>query len=232
MSASLVLSWLVAFGCLSAVTPARSADLAVSPPAPFLTTPKPFFVRLGFVETFFDTGIVTRVAGVPITGNGTIGSVPSAAVEAGVFVAPHVSISVGAGFPPVVSLWGTGALASQGVLFKTQTGVVTLTGQYHFDLGPIKPYIGGGVGYAIVFRDIATAIIDPSLRSNAGWVAQTGVDYALTDSWGLYLDFKKVWLKQDFTGLTALAPGIPFFPVSTRVRSDPMLLTTGVSYRF
>ncbi len=232
-------AWVGAIASLGVSTPGGAADLAVTPPA-LVTSPKPFFVRLGFVESFFDAGIVTRVAGAPIAGNGTISPVPSAAFEAGVYVAPHVSISFGGGFPPVVSLTGTGALASQGVLFKTQSGVVTLTGQYHFELasalgpafGPVRPYLGGGIGYAIVFRDIATTIQYPSLRSGGGWVAQTGVDYALNDSWGLYLDFKKIWLKQVFTGLTTLA-GVPvLLPVYTRVRSDPMLLTTGVSYRF
>jgi outer membrane protein len=214
---------------------AQAADLATPPVlAPIVPVPpKPFFVRLGFVEGFFDTGLATSIAGSPVTtGNGKLSPVPTASVEAGVFLTPHFAVSISGGFPPVLSLMGTGSFAPQGVLVKSQTGVATLTGHYHFDLGPFKPYVGGGVAYAVVLRDLNAAIVAPNLMSNAGLVAETGVDYALTDSWGVFVDFKKIWLKQNFTGFTAV-PGVTgLAPVYARVRTDPILLTTGVSYRF
>ncbi len=228
------------FGCLvllgfASVERAHAADLplpAVTPPA-VVPPPKPFSVRAGFVEGFFDTGVATSIAGSAVTtGNGKISPVPSGSVEAGVFVAPHVAVSVSAGYPPVVSLFGTGSFAPQGVLVKTQTGVVTLTGHYHFDFGAFKPYVGGGVGYAVVLRDYNAALVAPNLMSNAGFVAETGIDYALTDTWGVFVEFKKIWLKQNFTGYTAV-PGVAgLAPVYARLRTDPILLTTGVSYRF
>ncbi len=70
---------------------------------------------------------------------------------------------------------------------------MTFTGQYHIDyFGPVRPYVGGGLAYAIVFRNISTGVIGgPRLDNNVGPVVQAGVDYAITDSIGLYIDFKK-----------------------------------------
>jgi len=193
-----------------------------------------YFFRLGAVGSFFDTGLATSIAGTPVPGSG--GKVePKAAFafESGVFVTPHIAISFAGGIPPVLSLTGTGVFAPQGVLVKTQTGLATLTAHYHFDyFGPLRPYAGGGLGYAIVFRDIAGSTVAPDLRSNAAFVAQAGIDYALTQSLGLYIDVKRAWLKQDFSGFTAV-PGVPFLlPVTARLRSDPTLVTMGVSVRF
>jgi outer membrane protein len=228
----------LSLGALSFGTPdpALAADLA-QPPVLAVPPPpeKPFFVRIGVVGSFFDTDVAAKVVGVPVAGgNGKIASAVSAGFDAGAFILPHFSVSVGGGFPPVLSLTGTGVFAPQGVLVKAQSGLMTFTGQYHIDyFGPVRPYVGGGLGYAIVFRDISTGVIGgPRLDNNVGPVVQAGVDYAITDSIGLYIDFKKAWITQNLTGLTAV-PAVPgFVPVYARIRSDPILLTAGASYRF
>jgi len=222
---------------LGSMTAASAADLAL----PTITAPvvaaaqQPYFVRLGAVGSFFDTGLATNIAGARVPGSGgSIGSAVSVSVEAGMFLTPNIAVSVAGGWPPVLGLRGTGTFAPLGTLVKAQSGVVTLTAHYHFnDFGPIKPYIGAGIGYAIVFRDIALpATIAPTLDNNAGFVAQAGVDYALTDHIGLFVDFRKVWLQQNLYGFSVV-PGVPvLLPVVARVRSDPILLSSGISYRF
>lgn len=216
--------------------PALAADLA-QPPVVAAPPPaeKPFFVRIGVVGSFFDTDVAAKVVGVPVAGgNGKIASAVSAGFDAGAFILPHFSVSLGGGFPPVLSLTGTGALAPQGVLVKAQSGLMTFTGQYHIDyFGPVRPYVGGGLAYAIVFRNISTGVIGgPRLDNNVGPVVQAGVDYAITDSIGLYIDFKKAWITQNLTGLTVTPAVAGFVPVYARIRSDPILLTGGASYRF
>jgi len=214
-----------------------AADLSASPPpisALFaLLPPKPFFSRIGVAGVLFDTGLAAHLGGAPIPGSGgKIPNVVTAAFEAGVFVTPNVGVSLGGGFPPVLSLRGTGTLAPEGTLFKAQTGLVTLTAHYHFDLGPVRPYVGGGLGYAIVFRDIAQpAVFGPVLYNGFAPVIQAGIDYALTGSVGVYVDLKKAWLSQDMTGFSPVPSG-GVLPVYSRIRSDPVLLTGGFSYRF
>lgn len=216
---------------------AHAADLAqpVLTPVPPPPAQKPFFVRIGVIGSFFDTGLATNIAGAHVANSGgSIASAVSGSVEAGVYIMPHIAVSLSGGFPPVLSLKGTGVFAAQGVLVKAQSGLTTLTAHYHFDyFGPLRPYVGAGVGYAVVFRDIAQpATIAPSLGNNAGFVAQAGVDYALTDSIGVFVDFKKTWLTQNLNGYSLL-PGTPgLWPVSARVRSDPILVTSGLSYAF
>ncbi len=231
-------SWVMSACAASLVSPqaSRAADFSqpfvnVAPPA---SPAPPYFLRLGAVGSFFDTGLATTIAGMPLTGgNGTIGAKASVAFESGMFIAPHVAVSLAGGFPPVLSLSGTGTLAPQGVLVKAQSGLVTLTAHYHVDyFGPLKPYAGGGLGYAIVFRDLAAATVAPDLRSNGGLIAQAGLDYDLTHSLGVFLDVKKIWLKQDFSGFSVV-PGLPILlPVTARIRSNPILLTMGGSVRF
>jgi outer membrane protein len=229
--------WLLAILSLGSLAPAQAADLAepaLTPinPAP---APKPFFLHIGVTGSFFDTGLATNIGGARVPGGaGTIGSAVTGTVEAGVFVLPHIAVSLGAGYPPVLSLTGTGVFAPQGVLVKGQSGLTTLTAHYHFDnFGPIKPYAGLGIGYVIVFRDLATpATVNPELDNNAAFIVQGGVDYALTDTFGLFVDFKKAWLQQTLTGL-ANVPGVTgFLPVSARIRSDPIILTSGISINF
>jgi outer membrane protein len=205
-------------------------SIAVAP----VPAEKPFFLHIGAIGSFFDTGVLTKIGGVPVAGSGgTIGSAVSGSVEAGAFVLPHIAFSVSGGWPPVLSLRGTGVFASQGTLVKAQSGLTTFTVHYHFDnFGPIKPYAGLGVGYAIVFRDIAMpATIAPSLKDNAAFVLQGGVEYAVTDHIGIFVDVKKAWLDQDLTGFT-VSPGVGLAPVAARIRSDPLLVSTGVSFNF
>ncbi len=232
--------WLLALMSLGALAPVQAADLAqpVITPIEPLPAPRPFFLHVGVVGSFFDTGLATNIAGAHVAGSGgTIGSAVSGAIETGVylpFVLPHFAIAFSAGYPPVLALTGTGVFAPQSVLVKAQSGIATLTGQYHLDnFGPVKPYAGLGIGYALVFRDIATlAVVNPELDNNVGFVLQGGVDYALTDRFGVFVDLKKVWLHQTLTGMVAV-PGTPgLLPVSARVRSDPLILTSGLSINF
>ena len=217
----------------------QAADLALplSPVAP-APAPKPFFLHIGVVGSFFDTGLATNIAGARVAGSGgTIGSAVSGNVEAGMylpFVLPHLAVSFSAGYPPVLGLTGTGVFAPQGTLVKAQSGLGTLTAHYHLDnFGPVKPYAGLGIGYALVFRDIATGVVvNPQLNNNIGFVLQGGVDYALTDTFGVFVDLKKAWLHQNLSGLIAEPGVIGFLPVLARVRSDPILLTSGLSVNF
>lgn len=222
---------------LGSLAPARAADLTqpVLTPAAPAHAQKPFFLKIGVTGAIFDTGVETQIGGVPVAGSGgTIASAVTGTVEMGIFVLPHIAFSVAGGFPPVLSLKGIGVFAPQGILVKAQSGLTTITGHYHFDyFGPVKPYVGGGIGYAVVFRDIGLpATINPYLANNLALVLQAGVDYAITDSFGVFVDVKRAWLTQDLTGLSGAPGPTLFLPVSARIRSDPTLLTGGVSLSF
>ena len=229
-------------GCAALALPAstgHAADLParIAPPPPVFGAPalSPFFIRVGVTGVFIDPGTVTAINGVVSpTGAATIATVPASYVEAGYFLTKSFAVSLSGGFPPVLTSTGAGGFAPLGTLYKTTVGLPIASVHYHADLGRLHPYIGGGVAYAIVFRNQAATILAPNLKGNAGVALVGGADFDLTDHWSLFVDVKKVWLKQNFKGNVAvLTPlGVAVVPVTGRVRSDPVLASLGIGYRF
>lgn len=252
-----------AFGALSA-SQAYAADLpsrVVTPDAPILEPAfHPFFVRAGVAGVFPDTHIGSTVNAATVTSpflpfaltnpatyypnSGGVSARPAATFEAGYYVTHHIAVAISGGFPPTFTTVGQNGLASQGVLYRVMEGLAVASVTYHLDnFGPIRPYAGVGVGYAIVFRNESAAVVNPLLRNKAAFVLVGGIDYDLSEHWGIFVDVKKAFLTQSFTGRTqATAVTIPVGPglpgtaqstaVSASVRTDPVIATAGISYRF
>ncbi len=57
-----------------------------------------------------------------------------------------------------------------------------------------------------------------------------GVDYAIDDRWGAFVEIKKSWLETetDFTAPTGAGPVVG----GSKLTLDPVTVTLGVSYRF
>lgn len=216
-------------------TAAASADLPFAPDAAGPSPPLPFFVRLGISAVVPDTNVAAKIANVPVVGgNASVSDEPAAYVEAGYYVTRNIVASLTVGYPPTFATRGTGSLAPLGTLYRSVVALPVLEVTYHFDaIGHFRPYAGAGIGYAIVFRNEAAAIVSPRLRDSAAFVLVGGVDYDLTERWGVFVDVKKAFLAQKFTGLGMPFPGGPaVLPVEARVRTDPLIVTTGLSYRF
>jgi outer membrane protein len=103
----------------------------------------------------------------------------------------------------------------------------TLTVQYHFDLGKVKPYVGTGINYSLFYdkRGIP-ALGKLKLTDQWGWALQAGVDVPLTED-GRYffnLDLKKIFVSThaSFTASAATA----------KVDVDPWLIGAGIGIRF
>ncbi|WP_158811034.1 OmpW family protein [Beijerinckia sp. L45] len=253
-------SALLGFGCAVgalASSQVLAADLpsrAIAPVAPILEPAwHPFFVRAGVAGVFPDTGINTTINAAPFPpigtipgsffpGSGHVSNRPAAAFEAGYYVTRHIAVSIAGGFPPTFTTTGQNGLATQGVLYRVMEGLPVAAVTYHLDnFGPIRPYAGVGVGYAIVFRNESAAVLNPLLRNKAAFVLVGGIDYDLSEHWGLFVDVKKAFLTQSFTGRTQPQPVVvpPFGflgtvqpTVAASVRTDPVIVTAGVGYRF
>lgn len=110
----------------------------------------------------------------------------------------------------------------------------TVTAKGHFDLGPVKPYVGAGVTYFLwvdVDPGAATGpllVTETDLSDEFGFVLQAGMDVPLGDSgFGLTLDAKKYWV-----GTTAKWYVGNTLAIETEHDLDPWVLSAGVSYRF
>jgi outer membrane protein len=99
--------------------------------------------------------------------------------------------------------------------------------QYHFDMSQLKPYVGAGVNYtAFLDSSPATGLSNLKLGSAWGEVLQAGLDYHLSGNWFANLDFKKLWLRTDYSvndGATA---------IHGHVDLDPIIAGGGIGYRF
>ena len=220
---------------MSIAAPVAAADLPVAHGIDGSSPPLPFFVRLGVSAVLPDADVAAKIAGVPVAGgNASVSDEPAAYVEAGYYLTRNIVASLTAGYPPTFATRGTGSLAPFGTLYRSEVGLPVFEVTYHLDaIGRFRPYAGVGVGYAFVFRNEAAAILSPRLRDGAAFVLVGGVDYDLTERWGVFVDVKKAFLTQRFAGVGPPFPGGPaVLPVEARVRTDPLIVTTGFSYRF
>ena len=116
--------------------------------------------------------------------------------------------------------------SSLGELGKVSVLPPTLTLQYHFnDAGRIRPYIGAGINYTRFYHNsLAVAGEDVDIRNDSfGPALQAGVDIAVSDTWFVNLDVKKIWMRTD-----ASLGGIDL----GALRINPWIVGFGVGRRF
>ncbi len=158
--------------------------------------------------------------------------VPTIAVE--YFLTDNVSIETIAGVTQhdvdaTAGLPAGAELVSDALLLPA-----TVTAKYHFDLGGVKPYVGGGVAYFIWLKDkpgaatLPLGVTDTDLSDEFGFALQAGFDVPLgDDGFGLTFDAKRYFIDTTarwFVGNT--------LAIETEHKLDPWVLSAGVSYRF
>lgn len=102
----------------------------------------------------------------------------------------------------------------------------TLLAQYRANPGgAIRPYVGLGVNFTLIWADdISVAGVPLSLENySLGLAAQAGVDFKINESWSFNLDVKRAAIRSDVrAGGTTL----------TEARLDPWLYAVGLRYQF
>ncbi|MCJ2135545.1 hypothetical protein MKK69_16040 [Methylobacterium sp. J-026] len=210
-------------------TAAAAADLASPPPlvVPMSWLPS-FYVHVGVGGIFNDPKARINLAGTPVAG-GTVRIDDRAtfAIEAGYFVAPAIAVSVSGGVPPISKVEAAGTLAGLGPVGKTEGGPVAATVHYHFfGLGAFQPYVGAGLAALIVFGDEDRLLRRYRTDDAVGPVIQAGFDLMLDSHWGVFFDVKKGFLATNTKGYLF---GVP---VRSNVSLDPVVLHSGLTYRF
>ena len=106
----------------------------------------------------------------------------------------------------------------------------TLTVQYHFTGGALKPYLGAGVNFTIFYGADEGPVADAVDYDNSlGLAFQGGLDYDLSDQWFLNVDVKKIFIQTDATVNATTALGAT---VGADVDINPLVIGFGVGYRF
>lgn len=193
---------------------------------------KRVMIRGGFAYLKWDEGASVNVGGQVVPGGTTrLSNNKGVEIDFSYFLHPNVSVAVAVGVPPTTTLYGAGTLESAGELGKVTYGPGSATVLYHVTgLGPVKPYLGAGVNYTIIFKTKDRLLQDFKAKDTIGPVLQGGVDIALNKSFGIYFDAKKIFATSDTTWKLPTPAGLA--PGTAKVKLDPLVLNAGVSFRF
>jgi len=148
-------------------------------------------------------------------------------IQVGRFLTPHVALNLTLGLPPTIDVYGGGSIAALPKLGKVTYGPVALTAQYHLvRSGVVRPYVGAGAAYMIVFKTKDGAFQNLRVTNDLGPIFEAGTDIMFRKDVGVFLDAKKALLRPRTTG--------SFFgaPVEGKTRLDPWALSAGVAYHF
>ncbi len=148
-------------------------------------------------------------------------------VQVGRFVADHFAVALTVGVPPHIKIDGAGTLQPFGRLAETTYGPAVLTAQYHpLRTGPVRPYLGVGAAYMIIFSTKDGAFQNVSIANDLAPALEGGTDLMVNDRFGIFLDVKKAFLRTTARGTFGGAP------VVGKVRLDPLALSAGIAYHF
>lgn len=224
---------LIATAGVVAASAASAADLPLFTQAPAAPTStwsflNNFYVHVGPGALILDAGakIYTPAGRFP---GATIKIAPqvTATAEVGYRFTPNWAVSATVGVPPTAVIDGAGTAAAFGTLGRTVYGPMAVTAHYHFtNFGRFQPYIGGGATYMIAFNTVDGSMNNLQVRSAWGVVGQVGADYMFTDHLGVFVDFKKAYLRTTATG------GLAGIPIRADVKLDPYIVSGGLTYRF
>lgn len=209
------------------VLSAAAADLP-SRKAPTFTTVEtwsPWMIRGRAVAVVPQESASLRVGGVPVPGADVdISNSVVPELDISYFFTKNIAVELILGVTPH-NVKGAGVLAGAKI-GSAWLLPPTLTLQYHFDpIGAFKPYVGVGVNYTVFFNEKAKGgFTSFDLKNTFGLALQAGVDIMLDKHWGINFDVKKIFLEPKVK--------VNGGAVAGKVKIDPWLFGTGVTYKF
>lgn len=151
----------------------------------------------------------------------------TASVQIGYFLTPHFGVNATLGLPPTVNIYGGGSIGALPQLGKATYGPTALTLQYHpLRHGRIRPYVGAGLSYMIVFDTEDGAFADLEVDNDVGFAFEAGTDFMINNSTGVFIDVKKALLRPVARGT------FNGQPVIGETRLDPWAFSAGVAFHF
>lgn len=200
---------------------------ACAMPAAAQTAPNSF-ARVGVTRIkLADEGLVSVNGTVDPSADYTTPERWVASAAIGTFVAGNLAVEVGATTPGTTANIPAGSLTGTPNLFDDTFSIFTLTGTYHpLRGGTVSPYVGGGIGWQHVWKVKERLASNVEVGDAVGPVIQAGVDVNVSDRFGLFVEGKKAFWKNDASG--DLGP----VHITARAELDPFILQAGGVIRF
>lgn len=148
-------------------------------------------------------------------------------VQIGYFLTDNFAVNATLGIPPSIDIFGGGSIGALPKLGRVTYGPTALTLQYHpIRHGRIRPYVGAGISYMIVFDTEDGAFQNLEVENDLAPAFEGGVDFMITPRFGLFVDVKKAFLRPTSTGtFNGMA-------VVGETRLDPWAFSGGAVFRF
>lgn len=148
-------------------------------------------------------------------------------VQIAYFFLPHVAANLTLGFPPSIDVYGGGTIGGLPQLGRVQYGPCALTVQYHpWRDGRVRPYVGIGASYMIVFGTEDGAFENLEVSNDWGLAFEAGAELVVTNEWGVFVDVKHALLRPTATGT------FQGDAVVGQTRLDPWAFSAGVALHF
>lgn len=197
---------------------AASADLGPSD--------SKWVIRAGLTSLTLADKVDLSVGGAPFPGAGlSTFEHYTPTVQVGYMITPQVAVNATLGLPPTIDVYGAGSIGALPKLGRVTYGPTALTVQYHpLTSGWIRPYVGAGLSYMIVFGTKDGAFQNLKVGNDLGWALEAGTDLMIGRRWGLFFDVKKAGLRPRATGTFASAP------VVGKTRLDPWAFSGGLVF--
>jgi len=210
---------------------AQEAGAAATSDAPGMTTPavkSRWFVRVGVLGALYDSYATFATAGELIPGASAHARDNITGIfDFGYDITSDFAVMLMSGIPPRTAVEGRGTVAPLGTLGAVRLGPIFLTGIYRLpQWDGFRPYVGAGFAHAFILKDYDGSVTHLKVHDNSGFALQAGVEYRWSESWGVFVDYKRLWLHLDADGLLGTVP------VTARVTLNPNLISVGVRYQF
>jgi len=187
----------------------------------------PWVVRVGIAYLDVSDKIDLKVAGMPIPGAALkFEPVYTPMMEIARPFAEDWAIAATVGFPPHIGIRGAGTIAAYGKLEDTTFGPTALTVQYQPFHGIVRPYVGAGVSYLIIFSTHDATLKNSSLSNDLAPAFELGADVQLNQMVGFFSEVKKAFLDSHAGG--TLGP----YTISGKADISPWVFSAGVTVRF
>jgi len=187
-----------------------------------------FYIHVGPAGLMYSESAKMKAVGARIPGADV--RVPDSltgAAEIGYYFTPNFAVGLAGGYPPLAKVEAKGSITGLGTLGKVDGGPMALTAQYHFTgMGAFQPYIGAGPALMVIFKDHDGAVTNLKTEHAPGFAGQVGFNYMLSENWGVFFDVKKVYLRAKTQGFLGAVP------IKATVTLDPLVLHSGITYKF